>query len=180
MRLTHVFDFKRRYGQRCRWLLGTNNWVRAHVGDVIIVWRNIDNNTKPNVMWFPVRLTDTDLNIWGIQVKYHTYGNSKIPATEGRLWGTRWYYLFSAPVYMLRLGVFGNLSIKDFNGTTKNCVPRRGSSKTSYINVKYYAVLRTAQTLPHTHYTHFRLFRINHIIMHIVKKTHRIIIVCSA
>ena len=42
--------------------------VRAHVGDVIIVWRNTPNNTKPNAIWFPITLTDTDLNIQGIQV----------------------------------------------------------------------------------------------------------------
>ena len=32
---------------------------------------------------------DTDLNIQGIQVKYHTNENSNIPATECRLCGTR-------------------------------------------------------------------------------------------
>ena len=40
LRLTHVFDFKWRRGQPYRWLSGTNNWVRAHVGDVIIGWHN--------------------------------------------------------------------------------------------------------------------------------------------
>ena len=66
IRLTNVFDFKWRHEQRCRWLLGTYNWHRAHVGDVIIVWRHTRNKTKPNVIWFPVTmvtLTDTDLNI---------------------------------------------------------------------------------------------------------------------
>ena len=60
--------FKRRRGQPCRWLSGTDNWVRAHVGDVIIVWRNTHNNTEPNAIWFPATLTDTDLYIQGIQV----------------------------------------------------------------------------------------------------------------
>ena len=103
--------------------------------DVIIVWRNTHNNTKSNANWFPLMLTDTDLNIQGIQVKYHTYENSNIPATESRLWGTSWHYLFSAPVYMLRRGAFGNFSTKVFNGTIKNCVPRRGSSK-GYVHPK--------------------------------------------
>ena len=70
LRLTHIFDFKWRRGQPCRWLSGTNNWVRAHIGDVIIVWRNTHNNTEPIAIWFPATLTDTDLNIQGIQVKY--------------------------------------------------------------------------------------------------------------
>ena len=86
----------------------TNNWIKAHVGDVIIVWRTTHTNTKSNADRFSVTLTDTDVNILGIRVKYNTYGNSNIPATESRLWGTRWYYLFSAPVHMLRRGAFGN------------------------------------------------------------------------
>ena len=52
----------------------------------------------------------------------YVHGNSNIPASKSRLWGTRWYYLFSAPVYMLRCGVFGNFSTKDFNRTIKNCM----------------------------------------------------------
>ena len=56
-------------GQRCRWLLGPNDWVRAHVDDVNLVWRNTHNNTKSNANWFPVTLTDTDLNIWVIREK---------------------------------------------------------------------------------------------------------------
>ena len=36
-------------------------------GDVIIVWRNTHNNTEANAIWSPVTLTDTDLNIQGIQ-----------------------------------------------------------------------------------------------------------------
>ena len=47
-------------------------------------------------------------------------GNFDIPATECTLCGTRWCYLFSAPVYMLRRGAFGNLSTKDFNGTIRS------------------------------------------------------------
>ena len=31
------------------------------------------------------------LNIQGIRVKYRTNGNCNIPATESRLWGTKWY-----------------------------------------------------------------------------------------
>ena len=62
LRLTHVFDFKWRRGQPCRWLSGTNNGVRAHVGDVIIVWRT-----------------------------------------------TKWYYLVSAQVCMLRPGALRGL-----------------------------------------------------------------------
>ena len=54
LRLTHAFDFKWRHGQRCRWSLGINNWVRAHVCDVIIVWRNTNNNTTLNAIWLPV------------------------------------------------------------------------------------------------------------------------------
>ena len=76
LRLTHIFDFKWRRGQPCRWLSGTNNWVRAHVGDIIIVWQ------EPNAIWFPATLTDTDLNIQEIQVRYRTNGNCNIPATE--------------------------------------------------------------------------------------------------
>ena len=104
---------------------------RAHVRDVIIVWRNTHNSTEPNAIWFPATLTDTDLNIQGIQVKYCTNGNCNIPAIESRLWRTRWYYLFSAQVYMLCRGAFGNLYTKDFNWTFKNCVSRHGSSKGS-------------------------------------------------
>ena len=63
-----------------------------------------------------------------MQGKYHTYGNSSITGTESRLWGTIWNYLFSAPVYLLPRGAFGNVSTKDFNGTIKDCVSRRGSS----------------------------------------------------
>ena len=99
--------FKWRRWQPSRWLSGTDNWVRAHVGDVIIVWRNTHNNTEPNSIWFPATLTDTDLNIQGIQVKYRTNGNCNIPATESTLWGTKWCYLFSAQVCMLRRGAFG-------------------------------------------------------------------------
>ena len=106
LRLTHVFDFKWRRGQPCRWLSGRNYWVRAHVGDVIIVWRNTHNNTEPNAIWFPATLTDADLNIQGIQVKYRTNGNYNIPATESTLWGTKWDYLFSAQVCVLRRGAF--------------------------------------------------------------------------
>ena len=123
-RLTHVFDFKWRRGQPLQWLSGTNSWDRAHVGDVIIVWRNTRNNTEPNAIWFPVTLTDTDLNIQGIQVKYRTNGNCNIPAKESRLWGTKWYYLFSAYVCMLRRGGFGFLSTTIFNGTLKNWVSK--------------------------------------------------------
>ena len=122
LHLTHVFDFKCRRGQPCRWLSGTNNWVRAHVGDVIIVWRNTHNNTEPNAIWFPATLTDTDQNIQGIQVKYRTNGNCNIPATGSRLWGTKWYYLFSAQVRMLRRGAFGIFYTTIFNWTFKNCV----------------------------------------------------------
>ena len=104
LRLTHVFDFKWRRGQPCQWLSGTNNWVRAHVGDVIIVWRNTHTNMEPNAIWFPATLTATDLNIQGSQVKYCTNGNCNMPVTESRLWGTKWYYLFSAQVRMLRRG----------------------------------------------------------------------------
>ena len=104
--LTHVFDFKWRPGQPCRWLSGTNNWVRAHVGDVMIVWRNTHNNTEANAIWFPATLIDTDLNIQGIEVKYLAHGNCNIPATESRLWGTKWYYLFSAQICILRRGAF--------------------------------------------------------------------------
>ena len=50
------------------------------------------------------------------------YGNPIIPATESRLWRTRWYNLFRAQVYMLRRGAFRNLYTKDFNRTIKNCV----------------------------------------------------------
>ena len=105
LRLMDVFDFKWRPRQPCRCLSGTNNWVRAHVCDVIIVWRNTHNNTAPNAIWFPTTLTDTDLNIQGIQVKYRTNGNCNIPETESRLWGTKWYYLFSAQVGMLRVSI---------------------------------------------------------------------------
>ena len=129
LRLTHVFDFKWRRGQPFRWLSGTNNWIRAHVEDVIIVWRNTHNSTEPNAIWFLATLTDTDLNIQGIQVEYRTNGNCNIPATESTLWRTRWHFMFSAQVYMLRRGAFGNLYTKDFNWTSKNRVSRRGSSK---------------------------------------------------
>ena len=128
LRLMHVFDFKWRRGQPCRWLSGTNNWIRAH-GDVIIVWHNTHNSTEPNAIWFPATLTDTDLNIQGIQVKYPKKRNCNIQATESRLWRTRWYYLFSAQVYMLHSGAFGNLYTKDFNWTFKDCVSRPGSSE---------------------------------------------------
>ena len=101
-----VFNFKWRRWQPCRWLSGTNNCVKEHVGDVIIVWRNTHDNTEPNAIWFPATLTDTDLNIQGIRVKYRTNGNCNIPATESRLWGTKWYHLFSAQVRMLRRGAF--------------------------------------------------------------------------
>ena len=107
LRLTRVFNFKWRRWQPYRWLSGTNNCVKAHVGDVIIVWRNTHDNTEPNAIWFPATLTDTDLNIQGIQVKYRTIGNCNIPATESRLWGTKWYHLFSAQIRMLRRGAFG-------------------------------------------------------------------------
>ena len=125
LRLTHVFDFKWRRGKPCWWLSGTNNWVRPHVGDVIIVRRNTHNNREPNAIWFPATLTDTDLNIQGIQVKYRMNRNCNIPATENRLWGTKWCYLFSAQVRML----FGIFYTMIFNWTFKNCIFRRGSSK---------------------------------------------------
>ena len=129
LRLTHAFDFKWCHGQPCRWLSGTNNWVRAQVGDIIIVWPNTHNNTEPSAIWLPATLTDTDLNIQGIQVKYHTNGNCNIPATESRLWGTKWYYLFSAQVCMLRHRAFRIFSTMIFSWTFKNCISRRGSSK---------------------------------------------------
>ena len=129
LRLTHIFNFKWRRWQPCRWLSGTNNCVKAHVGDVIIVWRNTHDNTEPNAICFPATLTDTDLNIQGIQVKYRTNGNCNIPATESRLWRTKWYHLFSAQVRMLRGGAFGLFYTTIFNWTFKNCVSSRGSSK---------------------------------------------------
>ena len=91
----------------CRWLSGTNNWVRAHAGDVIIVWRNTHNNTETDAIWFPATLTDTALNIQGIRVKYRTNGNCNLPATESRPWESKWYHLFSAQVCMLRRGALG-------------------------------------------------------------------------
>ena len=103
----HVFDFKWRGGQPCQWLSGTNNWVSALVGNVIIVWRNTHNNTESYTIWFPVTLIDTDLNIQEIQVKNRTNGNCNIPARESRLWGIKWYYLFSAQVCMLRRRAYG-------------------------------------------------------------------------
>ena len=129
LRLTHVFNFKWRRWQPCRWLSGTNNCVKAHVGDVIIVWRNTHDNSEPNTIWFPATLTDTDLNIQGIQVKHRTIGNCNIPAKESRLWGTKWYHLFSAQVRMLRRGALGIFYTTIFNWTFKNCVSSRGSSK---------------------------------------------------
>ena len=85
------------------------------------MWRNTHNNTTPCTIWFQVTLADTDLNIQGIQVKYHTCGNPSIPATESKLWvWARWHYLFSAPVYMLLRGAVGCVTTnmtKDFNGT---------------------------------------------------------------
>ena len=125
----HVLNFKWRRWQPCRWLSGTNNCVKAHVGDVIIVWRNMHDNTEPNAIWLPATLTDTDLNNQGIQVKYRTNGNCNIPATESRLWGTKWYHLFSAQDCMLRRGAFGFFYTTIFNWTFKNCVSSRGSSK---------------------------------------------------
>ena len=104
-------------GQPCRWMSGTNNWVRAHVGDVIIVWRNTHNNAEPNAFWLPATLTDTDLNIQGILVKYRTNWKCNIPATESRLWGTKWYFLFSAHVRMLRRGAFRIFHTTIFNWT---------------------------------------------------------------
>ena len=112
-----------------QWLSGTNNWVRAHVGDVVIVWHNTHNNTEPNAIWFPAMVTDTYLNIQGIQVKYRMIGNCNIPVTESRLWGTKWYYLFSAQVCMLCRRAFWIFYTTIFNWTFKNCVSRRGSSK---------------------------------------------------
>ena len=35
----------------------------SNVGDVMIAWRNTHNNAKPKAIWFPVTLTNTDLNI---------------------------------------------------------------------------------------------------------------------
>ena len=129
LRLTHIFAFKWRRRQPCRWLSGTNNWVRAHVGDVMIVWRNTHNNTEPNAIWFPATLTETDLNIQGIQVKYRTIGNYNIPATESRLWGTKWYYLLVPKFACCVAGPSEFLYTTIFNWTFKNCVSRRGSSK---------------------------------------------------
>ena len=101
LRLTQEFDFKWRHGHHCRCLLVTKHWVKVHVGDVIIVWRNTHNNTKPNDSWFPVTLSDTDANIKEIRVKFHTWKLYK-----SRLWGRRWKYFFSVPVYRLRRGEF--------------------------------------------------------------------------
>ena len=58
----------------------THHWVRANVDDVMIVWRNTHNNMKPNANWFPATLTDTDVNIYGIQVKSQTHGIYNIPS----------------------------------------------------------------------------------------------------
>ena len=129
--VTQEFYFKWCHGQSCRWLLGTKRRVKTHVDDVIIVWHNTHTNTKPIAIWFPVMLTDTNMNIEEIHVKYHMYGNYRynIPATESKLWGTSLCYLFSASVYMVGRGDFGNFSTKDLTGTIKNCVHGRGSSK---------------------------------------------------
>ena len=124
LRLTHVFNFKWRRWQPCRWLSGTNNCVKEHVGDVIIVWRNTHDNTESNTIWFPATLTDTDLNIQGIRVKYRTNGNCNVPATESRLWGTKWYHLFSAQVRMLRRGAFRIFYTTIFNWTFKRLQSR--------------------------------------------------------
>ena len=93
------------------------------------MWRNKHNNTGPNAIWFPDTLNETNLNNQGIQVKYRTNVNCYIPWTESRLWGTKWYYLISAPIRMLRRGAFGIFYTTIFNWTFKNFVPRRGSSK---------------------------------------------------
>ena len=99
--------FKWRHAQPFQWLSDTNNWVRAHVGDIIIVWRNTHHHREPNAIWFLAMLTDTDRNIQGILVKYRRNGNCYIPATENTQWGTKWCYVFSAQAYMWRRGAPG-------------------------------------------------------------------------
>ena len=108
------------------------------------LWRTTQNNTEPNSIWFPAMLTDTDLNIQGIQVKYYKNGNWTILATESRLWGTKWYYLFSAQVRMLRRWAFRIFYTTIFNWTFKNCVSRRGSSK-GYCKVCPWPIIRVSK-----------------------------------
>ena len=72
---------------------GTRWWY------IIIGWRNTHNNTEPNAIWFPATLTDTEMNIQGVQVKYRTNGNCNIPAAESRLRGTKWYYSCLVPKF---------------------------------------------------------------------------------
>ena len=52
----------------CNAVGGTKHWVRANVDDDTITWRNTHNNSKLNVIWFAVTLTD---NKCEIQAKYH-------------------------------------------------------------------------------------------------------------
>ena len=128
LRLTHLFDFKWHRGQPCRWLSGTHNWVRAHVGDFIIVWRNTHNNTEPNAIWFPAMLTDTDLNIQRIKVKYCMemviYRQQRVD------YGEQNDTTCLVPKFAFCVvGPSEFFSKTIFNWTFKNCVSRRVSSK---------------------------------------------------
>ena len=106
--------------------------VTSWLCDVI----RITTRTEPNAIGFLATLTDTDLNIQGIQVKCLTNGNCDIPATDSRLWGTKWYYLLSAQVCMLHHGAFRIFSTAIFNWMFKNCVSRRSSSKGYVLTTK--------------------------------------------
>ena len=91
--MTQGYDFKWRHELRCRWLLGTKNCVKAHVGDVITVQRWTHNNATGNMIWFPLTLTDIDVK----------FRNSDIPMTESRLRWRRRYNMFSTPIDRLHL-----------------------------------------------------------------------------
>ena len=89
------------------------------------MWRTTHNDTKSNADRSSVTLTDTDANILGVHVNIiHTevliYQRQRVDYGEQD-------DDTCAPVCMLRRGAFGNISTKDFNGTIKNCVPRRCS-----------------------------------------------------
>ena len=59
----------------------THNWIKVQAGDDIIMQRITHNNMKSNANWFPVMLTDTDVNIfrWNIiRIEILIYGRQRV------------------------------------------------------------------------------------------------------
>ena len=111
----------------CKWL-STPPWCQQASPDPLI--KGIFHHQKLGT-W----VSDT-MNIWlssGLQVlQCRSFYSAPLNSIKTCSDLCPWYFLFSAPVYMLHCGAFGNLYTKDFNWTIKNCFPMHGFRRANW------------------------------------------------